>query len=390
MRSGFIIIQIGDKELDTLCVNAIVPAMENAGLDAKRVDKHNEGQLLKSEIVRFIQEADIIVADLTNERPNCYLEIGYAMGLDKFKNLILTARKDHLPGSSDYEAGGSKVHFDLSGYDILLWDPKKIDEFQEKLEKKIRARLSILSPHGEKIGVKFDEEWIKSGKEHGSRHLSSKGLKGSMEITFHLEDHVLNVKQKDLLNAARDATIRTFGWPIGIVLDNLEGARPTPSQDGIVTEVDIEDSYDYWKLRKNGDYYLIKSIFEDKRKKDDKLFFNTRIVRVTETLLYCARLYSRLGVPNDKKIRIRIKHSGLSGRELTAVGGREWSMWEGNKATEDESGHEIIIPLSEIESRLSELVGEFVNPMFALFNFWELEKRILEEIVDKFTQGQTS
>ena len=36
----------------------------------------------------------MIVADITNERPNCYLEVGYAMGLGKKANLILTARED--------------------------------------------------------------------------------------------------------------------------------------------------------------------------------------------------------------------------------------------------------------------------------------------------------
>ena len=86
MKTSFIVMQIGNLELDTVCEKAIVPALKNCGLDPKRVDKHNQGGLLKSEIVNFIESAVIIVADLTNERPNCYLEIGYAMGLDKFRN----------------------------------------------------------------------------------------------------------------------------------------------------------------------------------------------------------------------------------------------------------------------------------------------------------------
>lgn len=43
------------------------------------MDRHNEGDLLKCEIVQFIERSQIIVADVTNERPNCYLETGYAM-----------------------------------------------------------------------------------------------------------------------------------------------------------------------------------------------------------------------------------------------------------------------------------------------------------------------
>jgi nucleoside 2-deoxyribosyltransferase len=94
--------QIGNKFMDEFCKNAIVPAIEACDLEAKRVDKHNEGRLLKSEIVRFVGEAEIIVADLTNERPNCYLEIGYAMGIDKFRNLASMRQK-----SSDFKSPSS-------------------------------------------------------------------------------------------------------------------------------------------------------------------------------------------------------------------------------------------------------------------------------------------
>ena len=100
MSEAFIIMQIGNKELDKVCEQAIVSAIEACGLEPKRVDKHNQGGLLKSEIIDFIERSDIIVAELTNERPNCYLEIGYAMGIDKFRNLILTSREDHNPESS--------------------------------------------------------------------------------------------------------------------------------------------------------------------------------------------------------------------------------------------------------------------------------------------------
>ena len=41
----------------------------------------------------------MVVADLTHERPNCYLEVGYVLGVGKLTNLILTARADHDPES---------------------------------------------------------------------------------------------------------------------------------------------------------------------------------------------------------------------------------------------------------------------------------------------------
>lgn len=73
MKQAFIIMQIGNQDLDIVCKEVIVPVLKSCGLDPKRVDKHSGGRLLKSEIVGFIESSDIIVADLTNARPNCYL-----------------------------------------------------------------------------------------------------------------------------------------------------------------------------------------------------------------------------------------------------------------------------------------------------------------------------
>jgi hypothetical protein len=69
MKKAFIIMQIGDAALDNVFTKVFVPALKNSGLDPKRVDKHTEGRLLKSEIVSFISDPDIIIADLTNEPP---------------------------------------------------------------------------------------------------------------------------------------------------------------------------------------------------------------------------------------------------------------------------------------------------------------------------------
>ena len=145
MGEGFVIMPIGDEHLDEVYDRAIVPALRACGLDARRVDRHNTGRLLLGEIIAFIEESDLLVADLTHERPNCYLEVGYAMGAGRFTNLVLTAREDHNPDSPNYRPGGPKVHFDLGGYDILYWCPRRLDGFRQELEKRIRRRQLMLA-----------------------------------------------------------------------------------------------------------------------------------------------------------------------------------------------------------------------------------------------------
>lgn len=178
MRTAFIIMQIGNPDLDTVCAEAIVPALKACEFDAKRVDKHNEGGLLKSEIIKFIESADILIADITNERPNCYLEIGYAMGLDKFRNLILTVREDHFADNPAYIQGGPKIHFDLGGYDILGWSKDRLDDFRQELEKRIRRRIAIIEPKLERALSVWDDEWLKRNREVALAGLAKLKLTG--------------------------------------------------------------------------------------------------------------------------------------------------------------------------------------------------------------------
>ena len=144
MEQGFVIMQIGSPELDRVYERVIAPALEACGLRPRRVDRHNRGGLLASEIIAFIEESEILVADLTNERPNCYLEVGYALGVGKFTNVVLTAREDHDPESPRHRPGGPKVHFDLAGYDILFWHPERLDAFRSELEKRVARRRLLL------------------------------------------------------------------------------------------------------------------------------------------------------------------------------------------------------------------------------------------------------
>lgn len=390
MKQAFIIMQIGNADLDNVFREVFVPALKNPGLDPKRVDKHNEGRLLKSEIVNFISDSDIIIADLTNERPNCYIEIGYAMGLDKFRNLILTAREDHNHDSPNYKKEGPKIHFDLSGYDILFWDPEKLNDFKEELEKRIKRRLATLPSFSASAPSRppWDDEWIAKHREIAMTGLKRAGNTGYMELIMTLPDSIINVSQVQLLQAAHSSEIHTFGWPIGVVLNNREEFRPRPKADGIVAEIVPEDrGYDYWTIRKDGAYYLLKSLFEDTRE-PNSLFFNTRIVRITESLLYSVRLYTNLNVPPDSRLLIGLRHGGLKDRKISATPNRRLGIH--GKAIEDEVYTEVDTAIEKIEPDLVDLVERFTTPLFVVFDFFQISKAILAEIVNNFVDGKVT
>ena len=317
---GFVIMQIGNSETDRIYDQGIAPALLACGLEAKRVDRHNEGGLLKSEIIAFIQNADVIVADLTNERPNVYLEIGYAMGIDKFRNLILTVRNDHFLEHPERKPNTPKIHFDLAGYDILPWSRDDIAGFRTALEKRIRRRLALLTTKTTALAPVWDDEWIGDQREIARPEVGKVPKRGRMEIVAALLPPKPKFATRELAEAARAAPIDTFGWPIGVYLPNTPDGDLKPRSDGVYASVVGHFGgvlQDYWALRNNGDFYCLKSIFED-LKSEDVIYFDTRIVRVTETFMYLLRLYDKLGVDRAVGINIRIRHSGLAGRHLSS------------------------------------------------------------------------
>jgi len=241
----------------------------------------------------------------------------------------------------------------------------------------------------------WNEEWLSKHQETAISGLRSIQRSAFMEIRMTLCDLKINVLQSELLRQAKQAQIKTFGWPIAVIIDRDE-LRPKPKTDSIVTEITIQDedrgrqSYDYWTLSKNGDFYLLKSIFEDERR-ENTIFFNTRIVRITETLLYAARLYSGLGIARDVHYSIWIRHSGLKGRVLSVSSiASRMPPHSDRISSEDEVYSEIETTIEQTESQLVELVEKFTQPLFVVFNFFELERNILAEIVNNFVEGKVT
>lgn len=394
MPDAFIVMQIGNAELDRICREIVFPAVKSAGLAPRRIDLHNDGGLMVAEIMTLIERSDLIIADLTNERPNCYLEVGYALGLGRSRNLLLTCRRDHLPGEPGWSDDGPKVHFDLAGFDLLLWDPDDLPAYADELERRISRRLALIGderPSAE-AGFVTPSPWYAEIRTAALERLPQCAGEGYFEIAFSLSPGSnLRVQQSRLLQAARSSMIRTFGWPIGIVLE-AEEHRPRPTGDGITAEVcgtrwDDERSYDRWELRVNGSFYLLESLFEDQRGHPNELFFDTRIQRVTEALLYCGRLYDHLGVSPDRRVDFSVRHGGLSERTLAAANtARHLSGTRRCAVDQHETSTSFV--LGELGAQLTDLVQETCGELFVLFDFFELGRSVYEEFVDRFVAGR--
>jgi hypothetical protein len=74
---------------------------------AIRIDKEVPLQSLVGRIKEEINRARFVIADLTDERPSCYFEIGYAEGLDRRVLLVASEESVVHPGTK------TKIHFDI-------------------------------------------------------------------------------------------------------------------------------------------------------------------------------------------------------------------------------------------------------------------------------------
>ena len=99
---------LGDDVQDKY--SAIKDECAKFGLKAKRVDQNVGSGFIIKEITELIEQAEFIIFDLTQERPNVYYELGYAHGVGNEPLEILLIAKE-----------GTKIHFDIAPMRIQFY-----------------------------------------------------------------------------------------------------------------------------------------------------------------------------------------------------------------------------------------------------------------------------
>lgn len=235
-------------------------------------------------------------------------------------------------------------------------------------------------------------------KEKASEWLKKIWIKTFMEIKTDILNSTLNIDIGELNNCAKNSTIETFGRPIGVHFDDEGKYSPKPDNYWIHAEISIisddiwayadgkKASYDYWAINKNGAFYLKKSLFEDSRE-PDQIFFNTRIVRITEVFMYIKNLYSSFRIEKNSDFKVTIEHGWLKWRILWSSSLRR-SLSRERKIEVDTVSTTIITTLDEIETNIVDVVEKFTKPLFEQFEFFKLDRNVLEDIVKRYIWGE--
>jgi len=125
---GFIAMHMVES-LDSLWHRGLEAGIKTAGYSAFRIDRKLDADKLDDEILAEIRRSKFLVADLTNQRPSVYLEVGFAMGLGM--RVFRTCREDDI----------QNLHFDQKTYHCTSWVQGKEDELAKSLRGRIVARF---------------------------------------------------------------------------------------------------------------------------------------------------------------------------------------------------------------------------------------------------------
>lgn len=120
------------EEFEDVYQFGIYATIRRCGYICEKVDESVFAGNIVDRIMDGIRNADFVVADLTLEKPNVYLEVGYAWGMNK--PVLLVARD------------GQRLHFDLSHHKCLFY--KNIGRLSEMLEKSVLEMFGPGSDRG--------------------------------------------------------------------------------------------------------------------------------------------------------------------------------------------------------------------------------------------------
>jgi len=338
------------------------------------------------------------MADRPTPNPNVLIELGYALKRLGWNRILMILNAEF----GKVEA----LPFDLRMKRVITYTAKKEDQDRSTERKILQSKLSNAlmdifrnsgisnnSTEGSVSLMTEDMLWHDKMRKMALEDLAKLGFKTYVEAFSTLSPPRTSKSQNQLLDAVRKSKIRTFGWPIGVMGENNVDMKPKPLSDGIVNSIASSDhssrqSYDFWALRKDGSFYLMKSLFED-MKSENEIFFNTRIVRTSEMLMFLSGLYDNLGVSKESVMSFSLRHNGLENRFLSSVGNRTMFRKYGPSA-ENEITTKISSKLSSLYQNVSTLIAELLSPVFLLFDFFEIEQKIFDDIVQNFKEGRVT
>lgn len=147
---------------------------------------------------------------------------------------------------------------------------------------------------------------------------------------------------------------------------------------------------DFWRVSSAGQLFLVRGFQEDSDR--ERIAPGTAfdlvlpVWRMGECLLH-AEAFTALLCQEPRPITFEVTWQGLRGRELVAMEGRRM-VFPGHIAKQDTLTRQLTVSSDQISDRLPELVYELVQPLYALFDFFQLPKALVDQELHRLRAGR--
>lgn len=155
MKKCFVIQPFDNDKYDRRYNEVFKPAIESANITPYRVDEDYSVGIPIEDIEKNISGSDFVFAEITENNPNVWYELGFAIAAGK--QVVLVASKER----------NGKYPFDIRHRQIISYATESPGDF-EKLENDIRNKLLALNEKGERL--QSIQETIKKPVEGLSEH----------------------------------------------------------------------------------------------------------------------------------------------------------------------------------------------------------------------------
>jgi len=131
-----VIMPFGEAAFDDVFVKAIVPAIAAAGLTTARADRGPQPKVMEH-IWSLLNQARVIVADISGRNPNVLYELGIAHTVGKPSIILRSDEASHVP-------------FDVRHLRSIKYDPLHVDTLKSELQLALEGMMTAF-PTGHRM-----------------------------------------------------------------------------------------------------------------------------------------------------------------------------------------------------------------------------------------------
>lgn len=139
MRTCFVIQPFDGGPFDRRYEDVLSPAIQAADLKAYRVDRDPHASIPIDQIEAKIRDSVVCLADISEDNPNVWFELGYAIAAGKEVAIVCNNERERFP-------------FDVQHRQIIRYSKESLSDFA-RLQERITERLAALASRAQRLEV---------------------------------------------------------------------------------------------------------------------------------------------------------------------------------------------------------------------------------------------